>query len=101
MQILLPFIGGFGYSLEPQQRSSLHMTPVVAEQQTLLLSNVIRRQKEVGTGGSHILGLLFTNPNPANKNKMKTIMPCPLASDEMRRGSLLFLVHFSPWLGHI
>lgn len=46
------------------------------------------------------LGALFT-PNPANKHKMKTIMPCPLASDERRLSSLLFLVHFSPWLGCI
>lgn len=46
------------------------------------------------------LGALFTS-NPANKNKMKTIMPCPLASDERRLSSLLFLVHFSPWLGCI
>lgn len=60
------------------------MTPVVTKQQTLLLSNVIRGQKEVGTEGSHILKVLLTNPNPAYKNKMKTIMPCPLASDEMR-----------------
>lgn len=50
-------------------------------------------QKDMGTNGCPVLGALFV-PNPANKNKMKTIMPCPLASDEMRRGSLLSLPLF-------
>lgn len=43
-------------------------------------------------------GVLFT-PDPANKYKINTIMPGPLVADEMRRCSLLFLVHFSPMVG--
>lgn len=44
------------------------------------------------------LGALPT-PNPANKNKMKTIMSCPLASDEMRRGSHASPCPFQPLVG--
>lgn len=65
-----------------------HNAPVVSLLHPALSNSVRKRWEQ--------MEVLF---NSADKNKMKTIMPCPLASDESRQGSLLFLVHCSPWLG--
>lgn len=69
-------------------RSTSRMTTVVTVHH--LFFQMLPGQMEVGGNGHYVLGG-SPHPNPANKNKMKTIVPCLMASDEMRRGSLLFM----------
>ena len=87
----LPFIGGFRYSGDQ----------VLTFKVTVLHQSVTCYHNDVGTNISPMSGVFLFTPDPASKYKMKTIMPCPLASDETRRGSPLPLVRFSPWLGNI